>query len=83
MKSFSARASRVADIILDDSCADKGTRTKKISRETLSMLKDLRQRLIKGIAGRSLLRHAAYGTGKLSSLTKYVYQNISSYCKKR
>lgn len=80
-KSFSDRAGRVADIILEPACAGKKAKAKQISKETFSMLKEVRLRLIRKITKRGLLSDAAYGAGRLSSLTKRVYRNISNRSK--
>ena len=76
-KSFSARASRVADIILRPGRAGKRAKAKQISKEAFSMLKEVRLRFIRKVTKRGLLGEAAYGAGKFSSLTKRVYRNIS------
>jgi hypothetical protein len=82
-KSLSERAGRVADIILDDSCAGKRAKTRQITRETVSMLKDVRQRFIQGISARDFLCDAAYGMGKLSSMTKRATCGIVSFFKEK
>lgn len=75
-KGFSERASRVADIILDQDCADKRRKAKQINREVFSMLTDLKQRIIDSVAGRDLIREAACGVGKLSGLPKRAYHDV-------
>ena len=76
-KSFSHRASRVADIILQSKGAGKKVKAKQISLEIFSMLKEVRLRLIRKITKRGLIGEAAYGAGRLLNITKRVYRNIS------
>ena len=80
-KSFSERACRVADIILQPKGLNKKVKVKQISQETFSMLKEVRLRLIRKVTKRGLLGEAAYNAGKFSILTKRVYRNISKRCK--
>lgn len=72
MKSFSERAGRVAEIILDRKCKDKKIKTKKIGRETVSMIQEVK---------RVAIVRAAYGVGRLSRLTKRVYRNLYDHFK--
>lgn len=81
-KSFSERAGRVADIILEQNHAGKAAKTKKIGRETVSMLKEMNQRFIGMIAKQDLHRAAGYGAGRLSGLTTRAYRKASHYFKK-
>ena len=72
---FSRSAGRVADIILDDNQEFKDLKAQKITEETLSMFKDVTKQLktnLRDVQPRDFIRDAAYGVGKISSLTRRV-----------
>ncbi|MBF0486352.1 MAG: hypothetical protein HQL16_07565 [Candidatus Omnitrophica bacterium] len=67
----SRRAERVADIILDEGKELKGQKTQKITDETVSMFKDVRNQFradLKGVKARDFLAVGAYSAGRASAV---------------
>lgn len=78
-KTFSDRADRVADIILDDDRKLKDTKAKRITNETVSMFKDVSRQLkanLKGVQPRDFLYDAAYNAGRFSRMTAQVSRKL-------
>ena len=78
-KTFSDRADRVADIILEEDKMLKDTKAKRITGETVSMFKDVSRQIkanLKGVQPREFIYDAAYGIGRLSRMTALVSRKL-------
>jgi len=78
-QNMSRGAERVADIILNKDADLKGTKTKKITDETISMLKGVGQQFksdLKGMRARDFVAVGAYNAGKASAAINKLLKNM-------